>query len=473
MHKLLISLSIFIIVFLAASCQKETAPRTYSTEDSGVMYDEYGRTLMLHGLNTSSDAKYGDYLPWIIESDVEKEATEFGFNFVRLLTSWVAIEPDRGRYDEDYINELAERVEWYTSRGMYVMIDMHQDVYGAAVGGNGAPPWACITDGAEPIDVSQFPWWVKNIDPAVIAAWKNFWSYTEHKYLQDHYIMAWQKIMERFRDNKFVIGYDLMNEPWGGDLIKVFLSGEFEKKLLTAFYARMIPELRKTEPDKYLFFEPTPAPVTFGAPSYLKKIADSRTPGKLVYAPHCYPYKLHEGQAYDQDSKDQLDDWERERLLDVKKHGDIPLMCGEFGLSPSVPGFDDYLTDIHEVFDRNRWNWTYWSNDQGGWSPLNSDRSETPIAQHLIRTYPRATAGLLQSFSYDTDTDIFRMQYVSKPEISQPTEIFIPQRHYPTGWNIAVEGTTEWSKEWDATRQVLSVFTPGERSKIVLTIQPE
>ncbi|MBK8350740.1 MAG: cellulase family glycosylhydrolase [Saprospirales bacterium] len=52
---------------------------------------------------------------------------------------------------KNYLNELERRINWYTSRHMYVMIDMHQDVYGAAVGGHGAPDWACRTNGAAPI----------------------------------------------------------------------------------------------------------------------------------------------------------------------------------------------------------------------------------------------------------------------------------------------------------------------------------
>ena len=51
--------------------------------------------------------------------------------------------------------------------------------------------------------------------------------------------------------------------------------------------------------------------------------------------------------------------------------------------------------------DKNLWHWTYWSNDLGGWSPLNADRSETVILQQLIRAYPKATAGKLETFSFD------------------------------------------------------------------------
>ena len=151
--------------------------------------DQFGRQLILHGLNTSSSAK-GEPLrnPWIAESDVEREATEYGFNVVRYLIFWDAIEPQKDQFDQAYIDRIETRVNWYTSRRMYVLLDMHQ---------------------AAPLELpGGTPWWLKNIDPTVVNSWINFWQYTNHKDLQDHYILAWQKIAERFKDNPYVIGYD-------------------------------------------------------------------------------------------------------------------------------------------------------------------------------------------------------------------------------------------------------------------------
>jgi endoglycosylceramidase len=460
---------LILLFFSFVSCKKENSTNAV-TDDSSIIQDQFGRQLILHGLNTSSGAKYGDYQPWITEADVEREDTAFGFNFVRYLTSWVAIEPQKGVFDENYINELERRINWYTSRKMYVMIDMHQDVYSAFVGGNGAPEWACRTNGAEPISLpGGTPWWLKNIDPQVVNCWINFWSYTQHKDLQDHYIMTWQKIAERFKNNPYVIGYDLMNEPWGGDLVKVFLTGEFERVQLTAFYNRLITGIRSVESDKYIFFEPTPAPVTFGAPSNLSVIKDTRSSSKLVYAPHCYPYDTHEGNGYTSTSKQQLKDWEKQRLIDTKKHGNIPLVTGEFGLSPTQSGFSDYLTDFNAMSDRNQWHWTYWSNDLGGWSPLNADRSETVILQHLVRAYPKATAGKIKSFNFDVITKKFMMTFVSNTSINQPTEIFVPNRFYPDGFNLLVNGTTNFTQTFDIVKQVLEIKV-NENKVVEVTI---
>lgn len=458
------------------SCKKENSERKSNAiaENPSIIQDQYGRQLILHGLNTSSGAK-GEPLrnPWIEERDVDREDKEFGFNFVRYLIFWDALEPQKDVFDEAYLDRIEQRVNWYTSRGMYVMLDMHQDLYALQFGGDGAPDWACRTNGAAPIELpGGTPWWLKNIDPAVINSWINFWSYTQHKDLQDHYILTWQKVAERFKNNPYVIGYDLMNEPWGGDLIKVFITGEFERNQLSAFYKRLIPALRNTAPDKYIFFEPTPAPVTFGAPSNLTKITDTRSSSKLVYAPHCYPYDTHEGLGYTATSKSQLKDWERERIKELKLHGNIPLVCGEFGLMPQA-GSAEYLTDFNAMSDRNLWHWTYWSNDRGGWSPLNPDRTETAILPHLVRAYPKATAGKITTFNFDVNTKKFELKFISNNATSQPTEIFIPKRYYPNGYNLSVAGTNKYTENYDATKQVLSFSTSENAKEISIEITPK
>ncbi|MCO5231606.1 MAG: cellulase family glycosylhydrolase [Chitinophagales bacterium] len=461
MKHIFLGLSLVFLTSIAVSCKKDDdGKKTRETEPVEMKWisDEYGRQLILHGLNTSSSAKGApDRMPWISEADVEREATQLGFNFVRLLIFWDFVEPEKGVFSSQYLDEVQKRVEWYTSRGMYVMLDMHQDIYSLAFGGDGAPEWAIESDGASwEIDMDG-PWWLKNISPAVINSWTNFWGYSDYKYLQDHYIQMWKFVAERFKSNPRVIGYDLMNEPWGGDLMKTFVTGDFESKQLSAFYARLIPEMRTVDNEKYLFFEPAPAPVTFGMPSRLKAMKDLTNSDRLVYAPHVYPLGTHEGKPYGGNDKKNVVDWHRERKKEVVKHGGVPLLCGEFGLSPGVKDFDVYLKEITGIFDENQWHWAYWSNDDGGWSPLRYDGTETAIAQYLVRTYPKATAGKISKFSFNWDTKEFNMEYVSNPSIAKPTEIFIPKRHYVNGFNIDIVSDSQYDYSYNETTQVASI----------------
>ena len=65
-------------------------------------------------------------------------ARDWGMNAVRLLTTWAAVEPEQGVYDEAYLDALAERLDWAKDAGLHVVLDMHQDVYGEGFGFDGA-----------------------------------------------------------------------------------------------------------------------------------------------------------------------------------------------------------------------------------------------------------------------------------------------------------------------------------------------
>jgi endoglycosylceramidase len=447
-----------VIMIFATSCKKDQS----EDNDNSVIVDSYGRQLVLHGLNTSSNAKWVDgRQPWISEANVDKEANEFGFNFVRYLIFWDAIEPEKGQFNEKYLDEVEKRVNWYTSQGVHVMLDMHQDLYSyflAPGTGDGAPLWACRTNGAKSLPFPpETPWAVYYIDPPIVNSFTNFWLYTDHKDLQDHYILSWKKVAEKFNNNPMVIGYDIINEPHGPDLYKSFISGEFEKVWLTDFYKRVILEIRDVSPNKYLFFEPQAGLITVGEPSTLGKIKDTRTENRLVYAPHCYVMGEDPGGNYGNRSINNLKKWFKRRDEEAKFHGKIPVLAGEFGLSPNQIGYNLYLNDFFKMMDERAWHWAYWSNDQGGWSPFNADLGETPIAQYLLRTYPKATSGRIITFNFDPANKDFSMNFINNPTIIEPTEIFVPKRFYPNGYNMIVQGTNDYTTSYDEKTQVLSL----------------
>jgi len=455
----LFALLILVSLMIFSSCKKEEEQISYA-DPSTILQDQYGRQIMLRGMNHSNKTKRSvNFECWITEADVDREDKEFGWNFVRLLTSWEAIEPEQGVYDFDYLDRYEQRVRWYTDRGMYVLIDMHNAVYGKCIGGwgHGHPDWSCMFDGATAIlPLNNVPWWFRNIDPRGIAAWVNFFQYTRYQFLQDHYAKMWQVVAARFKDNPYVIGYDLMNEPWGGDPVRV-LNGEFERKDLAQFTQRMINAIREVDQEKYIFFEPLPAPVTFGFPTYLPRMEDTRASRRLVYAPHLYPLLLHENNDYSGLDRKNLRDWERERRKDQRTQVNAPLLCGEFGVSAFVAGFDEFLISANTMFDKHLWHWAYWFGDWGPWVPHTEDRQETAIMPYLVRTYPKATAGTLQSFNFDVETSRFDMSFLSNPNITQATEIFVPSRHYPNGWDLKIEGTKDYSYEFEEARQLLKL----------------
>ena len=71
--------------------------------------DNKNRAVILHGMNISNAAKRtSDSLSWHTYDDYERMSRGWGFNCIRLLIFWSAIEPEPGEYDETYLDKVEE-----------------------------------------------------------------------------------------------------------------------------------------------------------------------------------------------------------------------------------------------------------------------------------------------------------------------------------------------------------------------------
>lgn len=464
---------IFSLAFFLSlsSCKKDPftplAPKAPNPiQEGNFMYDQFGRTLILHGIATSNFSKFSeDHLPWIEESDVERERL-YGFNVNRYVLNWSAIEPEKGQYNQQYIDETVKRIKWYTSRGMYILLDMHQDLYSGVFGGggNGAPAWAVVTDG---IEVGEYDfgdiWFVQYLTPEVVRAFQNFWRYeAPNQFLQDHFINAWLEIIKRVKDDPYVIGYELMNEPHPGDG-NLLRNHQFAEVQLWGMYDRLIKKIRDIDNDKWIFIEPEFFLATgFGMPSYLKKVKDYRVgEPRLVVAPHIYPPGMEAGADYSMLDKAVMNEWKKNRIIDMERH-QASLFCTEFGGKNDRPETSaQYVSDFCDILDEMNSGWAAWSNDifemvgSVDYNLFYEDKSERPTFEPLIRAFPRAVTGNLISFKYDSKTYDFTMKYVNNTQIGPYTEILLPQRRYPNGWDITVTGVKDYTYEWDEELHLL------------------
>ena len=178
----------------------------------------------------------------------------WGFNCLRLLTSWEAVEhAGPGRYDQAYLDYFAELCRLAGEYGFYVFIDFHQDVWSRMTGGDGAPGWVFEAVGldftkfhaADAAHVMQYKYdfarggrqddkypvmsWSQNYRyPANGIMWTLFFAGASYcpdfridgrnvqNYLQDHYLGAMAAVAEHIKDLPHVIGFDSLNEPGSG-----------------------------------------------------------------------------------------------------------------------------------------------------------------------------------------------------------------------------------------------------------------
>jgi hypothetical protein len=235
--------------------------------------DAAGRQIMLRGVNLGGDCKvpypdggcdhptdFSDHRavsfvgrPFPLEEADEHlgRLKHWGFNCLRLLTTWEAVEhAGPGAYDEAYLDYLTEVCRRAGEHGLYLFIDFHQDVWSRMSGGDGAPGWTFETVG---LDFSSFPRagaahvmqaefdyadpnqlqagyprmsWNSNYSrPANGIMWTLFFGgraltpefqidgRNVQDVLQSHYFGAMDQVARRLKDLPNVLGFDSLNEP--------------------------------------------------------------------------------------------------------------------------------------------------------------------------------------------------------------------------------------------------------------------
>ncbi|HUX99138.1 MAG TPA: cellulase family glycosylhydrolase [Candidatus Deferrimicrobium sp.] len=243
--------------------------------------DGEGRKVILRGVNLGGSTKV-PYKPdgatqnkenwppidlknvsWIGRPFPREEAEEhftrlksWGFNCLRFLTTWEAIEhAGPYQYDEEYLDYYADMVAMAGSYGFYVFVDPHQDVWSRVTGGDGAPLWLFDKigldytkfDEAEMAINMQYLYDPKNKKSYPQMVWGNNYKYftngtmwtlffagrdfapklmlmdeqTGEKlnvqdYILAHYTGSLKQIAKRIKDMPHVFGFDSLNEPHHG-----------------------------------------------------------------------------------------------------------------------------------------------------------------------------------------------------------------------------------------------------------------
>jgi endoglycosylceramidase len=386
------------------------------------MTDKDGRISIYHGVNVSNYSKTAsDFLPWQTKDDFARLKT-WGFNLVRYLVFWQAVEPSKSYYDQQYMQKTLERIQWLQDLGIDVIIDVHQDLYSSKFTGNGFPDWT-VYDNSLPFHC-RTPWNLNYFEPAVVASYNYFWKSGD---LKVRYINMLRHLLQNFDDFQNVIGIDVMNEPFPGTILS------FEKDILTSFYEQvqsmMIDNNFKTE----MFFEPMIF-TSAGIPSNLK--FDYRR--DCCYFPHYYDAFCHEGANYTKANKCIMDKAFAIKLREAQNF-EVPLLIGEFGISSFVTGHTQYLKDFVSIANENFIGWTYYTYDKKSaddFGILNNDGSETDLLKSIICVYPQKIAGKNPTLTYGEQN--FTLEYDTDPSITGTTDIFIPPLNII---QISVNGT--------------------------------
>ena len=230
--------------------------------------DAHGRRLILRGVNLGGSSKVplvpdgatyrrdgllshreASFIgrPFPLEEADEhfRRLKRWGLTFLRLLTTWEAIEhAGPGHYDHDYLEYLVAIVRKAGEHGLSLFIDPHQDVWSRFSGGDGAPGWTLEAVGFELQNLHasgaaflhqengdplpRMIWPTNSNRLAAATMFTLFFGGNDfaprtlvdgepvQEFLQRHYLDAVAQVALRLRGLSHVLGYDTLNEPSAG-----------------------------------------------------------------------------------------------------------------------------------------------------------------------------------------------------------------------------------------------------------------
>ncbi|MFZ0695545.1 MAG: cellulase family glycosylhydrolase [Nitrososphaeraceae archaeon] len=267
------------------------------TKDGKWFKDSLGRYVLFRGVNFGARSKLPPYLPIapldvrnIDQLDLKKEIElvkpeldllrHLGFNIVRLLISWKAIEPKPNPNLEEllpegkhYLSMVKEIIDELYKRDLYVFLDFHQDIAHEIYGGDGFPDWAIAIDKKykkpKPASLRDKKWQVAYmINKLVRNTFRSFWDNNltnieaglQNYPVRTHLEKTIGQVVKFFTESgndvnnekghPAILGIEPFNEPHPVGL------KDFETNQLFQYYLNVESEIRKYDNNIFLFIEP-------------------------------------------------------------------------------------------------------------------------------------------------------------------------------------------------------------------------
>lgn len=453
--------------------------------------DSSGRERIFHGTNAvvKGPPWIPDWRKFSVDISMSKEDFEWmrqlGLNALRLGIFWTGVEPVRGQYNESYLDEIEHIVTLAASHGVYTFLDMHQDGFAEQFCGEGFPPWAVRRSEfpkhmgwpfpySKPLSDSQFYKEDKLAgDPRVPAHWA-CWSkhgpgwgestresaqayqalYSNWEGIGDAFVAMWAKVASRFAHRPEILGLEIFNEPFAGDiytdpllLVPFPNPDNADAKNLQPLYRKVNAAIRAVDQDVLLFVAGTTWDdfgVGFSAPPGGEDYAN-----RTVIAYHFYipPQILIEQQfeAYQIASR-------RLKTATFMTESD------------HAPGREILAGDIGDGADAVLQSWTSWewksfvrggnaSNpsqfaDYGSGKTGHASQWPGPLPNSdfqkgLARTYAMSIAGEAKSMFFNVTSSDFELKYVVRNlDSGVATEIYVWPERYPGGANVEASASS-------------------------------
>ncbi len=397
------------------------------------LVDGAGRVVLIHGVN--SVAKRA---PFITEpadgaldpADLERLAAD-GVNGIRLGVWPAALMPAPGQVDPAYLDRVRAVVDTVAGAGMWVLLDLHQDVF------EGMPSWATTPEAAA-LDTTlpegladAIGWSAAYLTPRSLRQWDDWWAnapVTPGTGVVDAYADGVAALAGRMADAPNVIGVELINEPFPGTpVVSCVLGGcpDLDARA-SALYDRITARVRAAAPDLPVWWEPEAM-----FPVYAAAQMPPPAHGQVGLSFHTYCLYTDGGEPVQ--PSPEANAWCDARFTEAvdRARGQAaawaaPAMLTEFGASASPLN----VTLPARLADDHLLSWFHWHNG----------RYPDVVESQLVRTSAQATAGRPLSQRFEPATGDYELRFRADHAVTAPTSIVVPRRAYPAGYTVVVDG---------------------------------
>ncbi|KAI9353226.1 glycoside hydrolase superfamily [Zopfochytrium polystomum] len=447
----------------AVSIPPQSAPARIVSTNRQLFVDELGRSRIFRGTNVvykgfpwHPDINPGANPQWSFNQDDIDILAAHGVTAIRLGVMWPGVEPARGQFNNTYLDVMKTIVQRCQDAGIYVLLDFHQDGLSEKFCGEGVPLWAA-QPALEGNFIFGFPFPVLLPDkltadgiPTSVCGKKAYSTflfsyaagtaydrlYKNYNGLRDSFVNYWKEVAKAFLPFKNILGYDLMNEPWAGNVYSnpgLLVPGVADKANLQEFYDAAAAGIRSVDPNALIFFES----VTWD--NIL--VGFSAVPGGSDYAKksvlsfHHYQPPLIFGLDVNYDA----------RLLDMLRLG-----CGgmltEFEMGWQNGNNVDAIRQKSALSDKYLFSYTGWeytdyipiTGTNNGLRDPATGAIRPDMAAVYSRTYATAVPGVPTTMSFNDTTGAFDLVFShdgSRNVLEIRLNIGV---HYPAGYTVTV-----------------------------------
>lgn len=411
--------------------------------------DRKGRVVLLRGATFTVTETGMDIGPFGGPGEAALEKMEvLGMNLVRLPLSWALLEPRPGQRGGRYLHLRVDPViRLAAAHGLAVVLSLRPWPRGRCEDDPTIPDWVCKQ--TAPFGREQAP----------CAFWRA--GAPKKRPLRYRYAQTWAFVADYYRQDRRVIGFDVLDEPTGSPCFRpdAFLAGH-----LSPFYELLQRRIRRTGAPQALLYEPA-------VDADRLQLARPPGDGPVVFSPHVWTQRLGSRPS-------PLEDAYAEAAREAAAL-EAPLLVGEFGGNEPLRGAAGSIRGTSRAFalrslqelDRHL---------AGGAFFALRPRSEASAAVDLRRLapilahpYARRIAGVPTEMTFSPRELTFTLRFEDDSRYAppDPTEIYLPTREiYQDGFDVRIDPPGRW--RFDERTQRLLVYR-GDGPSHLVEVRPK